>query len=432
MQPWTRNGRSLRRFQTGSWRESQEQEGGFAGSTKRQTESPLWHTNGPMSPQKNAELEPKRQRYKGRVVLPVWHCQRRFRSPRSFYRTGLVCVPDDCCKKSWMLLRDYLVVMDRQHMRYLPAPKWNGRILPDCSKFPNRNVQMFGYVFHDTNVQKHGKIEDPAVLLGRNLYGHPFAGLLLERQFEEALLELGWEKIPNWECMSVHRKQGLFLSVTVDDFKMAGNKQETAPTWKKFLKKKKKTWILTNSHHFLTLCTLDALSGATLQSFASLFGLSSIQTGGTRVSWRVVRSLLVNCLDMLYLARIGRSDILWSVNKLARSVTKWTRSCDKRLARLISYIHHTNDYRQYCHVANTAQHCRLGLFQDSDFAGDLEDSKSTSDVQDTNFGFAQFYKIWSYFSGCWTTYGWVTCSRSLGHCDWGFKFNERQHSTQTN
>ena len=27
---------------------------------------------------------------------------------------------------------------------------------------------------------------------------------------------------------------------------------------------------------------------------------------------------------------------------------------------------------------NTAQHCRLGLFQDSDFAGDLEDSKSTS------------------------------------------------------
>ena len=33
--------------------------------------------------------------------------------------------------------------------------------------------------------------------------------------------------------------------------------------------------------------------------------------------------------------------------------------------------------RQYCHVGNTAQHCRLSLFQDSDFAGDLEDSKST-------------------------------------------------------
>ena len=29
-------------------------------------------------------------------------------------------------------------------------------------------------------------------------------------------------------------------------------------------------------------------------------------------------------------------------------------------------------------MGNTAQQCGLGLFQDSDFAGDLEDSKSTS------------------------------------------------------
>ena len=83
-------------------------------------------------------------------------------------------------------------------------------------------------------------------------------------------------------------------------------------------------------------------------------------------------------LRCLYLARIGRPDILWSVNKLARSITKWTKACDKRLNRLISYIHHTCEYRQYCHVGNTAKQCRLGLFQDSDFTGDLEDSKSTS------------------------------------------------------
>ena len=57
---------------------------------------------------------------------------------------------------------------------------------------------------------------------------------------------------------------------------------------------------------------------------------------------------------------------------------KWTKACDKRLNRLISYIHHTCEYKQYCHVGNTARQCRLGLFQDSDFAGDIEDSKSTS------------------------------------------------------
>ena len=47
-------------------------------------------------------------------------------------------------------------------------------------------------------------------------------------------------------------------------------------------------------------------------------------------------------------------------------------------ARLISYIHHTSENQQYCHVGNTAQQCSLGLFQDSDIAGDFEDSKSTS------------------------------------------------------
>ena len=73
-------------------------------------------------------------------------------------------------------------------------------------------------------------------------------------------------------------------------------------------------------------------------------------------------------LKCQYLARSGRPDILRSVNKLARAITKWTKSSDKRLARLISYIHHTSEHRQYCDVGNTAQQCRQGLFQDSDFA----------------------------------------------------------------
>ena len=90
---------------------------------------------------------------------------------------------------------------------------------------------------------------------------------------------------------------------------------------------------------------------------------------------KVCSQIVLTCL---YLARIGRPDILWSVNKLARSITKWTKACDKRLSRLISYIHHTCEYKQYCYVGNTAQQCRLGLFQDSDFAGDLEDVKFTS------------------------------------------------------
>ena len=98
-------------------------------------------------------------------------------------------------------------------------------------------------------------------------------------------------------------------------------------------------------------------------------------------------------LKCLYFSSIGRPDILWSVNKLARSIAKWTKACHKRLCRLISYIHHTCEYKQYCYVGNTAKQCRLGLFQDSDFAGDLEDSKSTSGGTLCIFGSHTFVPI---------------------------------------
>ena len=75
-------------------------------------------------------------------------------------------------------------------------------------------------------------MKDPVVLLERNLYGHPQAGLLWERQFEKILLKYVWEKVSTWECLFVHREKGLFLSVCVDDIKLAGKKQNIDPMWK--------------------------------------------------------------------------------------------------------------------------------------------------------------------------------------------------------
>ena len=66
---------------------------------------------------------------------------------------------------------------------------------------------------------------------------------------------------------------------------------------------------------------------------------------------KVCSQIVVKCL---HLARIGRPDILWSVNKLARSITKWTKACDKRLNCLISYIHHTCDLQT---IFSCGKHC---------------------------------------------------------------------------
>ena len=57
---------------------------------------------------------------------------------------------------------------------------------------------------------------------------------------------------------------------------------------------------------------------------------------------------LQNVLKCLNLARIGRPGILWSVNKLARAITKWTRACDKRFCTF--GLLHSSEFKQYCHV----------------------------------------------------------------------------------
>ena len=49
---------------------------------------------------------------------------------------------------------------------------------------------------------------------------------------------------------------------------------------------------------------------------------------------KVCSQIVPKCL---YLERIGRLDTLCSVNKHARSITKWTKVCDKRLCRLIMW-----------------------------------------------------------------------------------------------
>ena len=75
---------------------------------------------------------------------------------------------------------------------------------------------------------------------------------------------------------------------------------------------------------------------------------------------KVCSQIVLKCL---YLARIGRPDILWSMTNRARSITKWTKACDNRSSRLISYIHHTCDYKQYCHVGNTAFYADWDCFK---------------------------------------------------------------------
>ena len=99
-------------------------------------------------------------------------------------------------------------------------------------------------------------MEDPVVPLERNLYGHPLAGLPWERKLEKILLKNGWEKIPNWECLFVHREKGLFLSVYVDDIRIGWKETKSLIRCGKYSRKK---LIWENQHLSLIMYTRDAL-----------------------------------------------------------------------------------------------------------------------------------------------------------------------------
>ena len=280
-------------------------------------------------------------------------------------------------------------------------------------------------------------MEDPVVSLERNLYGHPLAGLLWERQFEKILLKHGWGKIPNCEWLFVHREKGLFLSVYVDDIKLAGKKQNLDPMWKLLNKEVDLGEPTSFLDHVYLGCTQrhceiskdlvdnyratfesrisagEQKSFRTLRIFVFLHGLMiwkvmQRNVWSDIVSWRTKRlnnptkyqlhALMTiiskkkkwnpweNCQK--YALKFFWNAYTWHVLDDPIFYGQWTNLHDRsqngpKLVTndylvLISYIHHTCAYKHYCHVGNTAKQCRLGLFQDSDFAGDLEDSKSTS------------------------------------------------------
>ena len=75
------------------------------------------------------------------------------------------------------------------------------------------------------------KLKRPVVRLLRNLYGHPLAGLYWEKHCQKAIYKAGFERIVGHECLYVHYKKQLFLSVYVDDFKLAGKAHNITPMW---------------------------------------------------------------------------------------------------------------------------------------------------------------------------------------------------------
>ena len=74
------------------------------------------------------------------------------------------------------------------------------------------------------------KYKNPVTRL-LHLYGHPLAGLCWEQHCRQAITKCGFVKVKGWECLYKHPQKGLFLSVYVDDFKLAGRQENIKAMW---------------------------------------------------------------------------------------------------------------------------------------------------------------------------------------------------------
>ena len=126
-------------------------------------------------------------------------------------------------------------MLDKQLMQYLHAPKYKWRTLQNCSKFQSQTVHFYGYVFHDTNGPNHGQTLKTQWFLSNEICTDTCRPLVGKDNSRTIHWYSDRKKVPNWKCLFVHRKHGLFLSENVHDIKMAGRKQKMAPMWKKLM-----------------------------------------------------------------------------------------------------------------------------------------------------------------------------------------------------
>ena len=75
---------------------------------------------------------------------------------------------------------------------------------------------------------------------------------------------------------------------------------------------------------------------------------------------------------------MARFDILRAVCHLACFITKWSTDCDKRLHRLVCYIHSTKHFRMIGWIGDDLRNLQPHMFADADFAGCAGSQRSTS------------------------------------------------------
>ena len=238
---------------------------------------------------------------------PRRYCEGWFRIFCSIYWAGIISVTNDGCKSNGCHSKA------TRMCRTSGGPGQNGRCTINVK---NSEVRMSRYSWKC--LPKHNwpkswsSMEDPVVLLERNLYGPSFDRTVTWKAIRESsFFVYGWEKVPNLERFSYTEKGTNLVCVR----------------------------------------------------------------GRLKIGWEETKheSNVVSTCERRWFGRTDNGPWTNLPVQLQNGPKLVTNVWSVWYLTFITLVNSNNG-----HVGNTAQHCRQGLIQDSDFAGDLEDSKSTS------------------------------------------------------
>ena len=92
-------------------------------------------------------------------------------------------------------------------------PDFDGRAAYAVSAYTQENLEDAPRFLRMLRIPKSPKswssIEDPVVPLERKLVWTPTGRIVVGKTIRGSSVGTWWEKVPNWECMFVHRAQGL-------------------------------------------------------------------------------------------------------------------------------------------------------------------------------------------------------------------------------
>ena len=98
-------------------------------------------------------------------------------------------------------------------------------------------------------------------------------------------------------------------------------------------------------------------------------------------------------MKILYAARMVRYDLLRPVTYLASRITKWSKVCDRKLLRLVSYINCSKDHVLRGWIGDKLDDLKLGVWSDADFAGCKITMRSTSGCYVALTGHNSFFPL---------------------------------------